>query len=470
MIRRLSAAVAAVAMSAALALTTAVIGASPAAAEGGVGTGTGTSGGWTPPPPPPSNGGGGPSGGGSSGPTSSQGDTTMLISGVTWGSPLRALGTPSRAGRFTGCGKDRQGQTALGATWTYRIVNRHADDSSDWDAQTSAVTGSLTWSCLYPPAYRDTVTTCPISLHATIKRTANPLSALNRTLSTKARTTTFGRTLALADCSGDYTLRIDATLSAWGRYQADAYSRVRSGTVRAFLGPDPRTGRVPEPRLVGRWSAPYTVSPSRARAQSSCLGAVQGWPKVTPSGRGWTFTSADCPATSQSPVVCRADGTPSLTYSPGAGGDVVRLRTDALEVMDDGRTWAVTWPTPKATTPRTTHSGATTLQRVGGTPWAEGRALNAQPIVADLDAPRGGFTPGPWQMAWQAASYPEQPTRVRLSYSRDAEWRTTVGVITAVNTSTGRVTLGTAPGTLRAMQRCYSDPLAVTALRARNTN
>lgn len=471
MMRRLGAAVAAVTVSATLAVTVAVIGASPAAAEGGVGTGTGTSGGWTPPPPPPpSDGGGGSGGGGSSGPASSQGDATMLVSGVTWQRPLRSLGTPSRAGRFTGCGRDRQGQTALGATWTFLISNRHADDSGDWDAQTSVITGSLAWSCLYPPAYRETVATCPVSLHATIKRTANPLRALNGEVAARERTTTFGQSLALRDCSGDFTLRIDTALSAWGRYQADAYSRVRSGTVRVFLGPDPRTGRVPEPRLVTRWSAPYTVSPSRARAQSSCLGAVDGWPQTTPAGRGFTFTSSDCPASSTSPVMCRADGAPALTYAPADGAAPVRLRTRALDVMDDGRAWAVTWPTPRATKPSTIHTASTTLQRLGGTPWAEGRALNSQPFVADLNAARTGFVPGPWEMAWQAASHPDLPTRVRLSYSRDGDWRTTVGVIKSVDTATGKVRLGTQPGTLRAIQRCYSDPLAVTALRARNTN
>lgn len=416
-------------------------------------------------PPPRSDGGGSGGGGGVSVP--------YTISGTYWKTnPTRLPGVPGAAGRFAGCGRDPQGQSAVGVTWSYRVRDFYST-AGEAGIVTRAVPASLKTRCLFPPRYRRETWVCPVSLSATITRQDSPIWDLNGRVKMASQTTTFGKSRALNACGGTYSLSINTPLLTWARYSAAASTQVVSGLVRIYTTVDPRTGRVPAPALDGRWSAPYTVSPATARAQTSCRGTITGWDYTLPGGGSYTFTSRDCPSTGPSMVTCAVKGAPTMAWTDPATRKTVTRKGGtgaAGHLIDDGRTWKVTWPKPRLTGAAKVHSSTTTLRRTGS-PWRDGKPLNVQPFVADVGQTRAGLVNTPWAHAWQAASNPAGgPTKTWLDYKVDADWRTTVPVITSINTKTGAITLGSRPGTVRAIGYCESDPLVITATRARLTN
>jgi hypothetical protein len=394
-------------------------------------------------------------------------EAVITVRGVTWATPPKSLPVPSEVGRFSGCSTDSQGQAAIGALWSYDLLNRWVE-SEEWDLTTSPIAGSLKWTCLHPPAYRDDVATCPVTLTATISLRDNPLASLNGKIKSAATSTPFSRSRALKDCgAGSWTLSLKTPLAAWGRYSARAQSTAVSGTVRTFLGPDPRTGAVPAPRVVGGWSAPFVVAPATAKAQSSCLATTSTWVWARPDGRSFTFDTRDCPP-AKTPVKCIVGGTPILVWTDTATRKTQRIR-GAGEIVDDGRRWEAQWPTPRVTGAAKVYNQTTTLTRTG-TPWRGGKPLALQPFVADVGVTKTGLVNGPWAHAWQAASDAKAPTVTALTYKVDGDWRTTVGVIESVDAHTGAVTLGSRVGTVRATAQCTSDPLTVSVLRARLSN
>ncbi|WP_141786857.1 hypothetical protein [Oryzihumus leptocrescens] len=379
---------------------------------------------------------------------------------MTWASPPRVTPVPPQAGGFTGCARDSQGQQAEGVTWSYWAEDRW-DSSTQRSLPPYALPGSARYTCLYPPRYTDQPINCAVALSATIDRSGNPNWALDGRVASRSAATAFSRSHALSDCGGSWRLDLAVPLDAWGRYSASAVSTAVSCIERVFTSPDPHTGRIPPAVIVGACSAPFTVSPASARAQSDCVRAArQGWDY----SRDWSFTTADCPA-GRSPAKCAVGGTPTLLLPTGA---VVRLAH--LQMMDDGRHLTATWPTPKVTGSTRVYSTSTTLERVSGTPWKGQAPLDEQPFVADLGSPRTGLIPGPWSEAWQSAGSPGKPTVTHLRYRVDAEWATTEGVITGLDTRTGAVSVGSRPGTVRARGVCLSGPLAVDVYYARNSN
>lgn len=470
MVRRVVGAFAVAACAAAL-MVVAVAPASASASGPGTGTigaGTGTgSGAPTPPPPgtpgkPPTGHHPAPPGGGrTGGPPPVPPSHEVSHFGTAW-FPPKSLGTPPAAGSFHGCATSRWG-AAEGASWSY--VTR---DRLDPDGSIASVveTGSLRDSCLYPPAWNDAWVQCAIRLAVRISRvTPDPADILHAT-----QTTTWARTHAPADCAGSWTLHRDASVAVWGRYVANAVATVVGGTLRTWVGPDPRTGRVPPPRYVGGFSAPYTVNPDTAKGQLTCRGWTPNW-----SG-AWTYTANDCPGGRAGGVItCKVAGAPTVVNT--ASGRHTGPGQESLQILDNGEPWSITWPKPRILGATKVFSTATTLMRVpGGSPWrtdADGQDLPngpTQPIIAPFGEPRPGLISGPWVEYYLKASDYRQHTVTYLRYWEDADWPALTVSGLSIDFSDGSISATAREGSARGTGTCESDRMTMTVFRARTSN
>lgn len=444
--------------------------AGPAASVGWVGGGKGDPGGPSDPskPSPRPGGGSGADAGGTSGQWSD--------SGIVWGNPAsksarapfpRASGSKTKALR---CSGSNQWGKYLGLRW------------SAWGHTTSGGregVGSYRYyfmdgaagECQSAPAWRIETRRC-------ITRVSGDVTwAYRRTDGKQVATKDLGTSYTafektghrdLSKCSAAFTKGFSFDDVVWGQYKGRAFAYERIMTIRRYVTPHARTGKIP-PSVVLSVSGERQVNPVTVWWTQTCKGLEIG------KKDDRDFTGNGCvPKGSTSEWKCVL---PSTAYPYVAG---VR-NSRAIDVFHDAKKQPLEWRTlPKPTGDVRGITGKRVrLDYVKGTPFREAAAVNAS-NQHFLTVPALGS----WRSGWLAdgsagktkyvgqffkAGLPGQNLVLRPLYAFTAEFKHEYAVVSGIR-SDGSLVFTTKTRWAASTASCPGVPTNLAIQRARISN
>lgn len=397
--------------------------------------------------------------------------TTRLRSGDGW-YDVRIVATTSsvapcgfRTIDTGGRGVIRQGPIAKTYTATYRYYDDGRREKVGGSGGSLGF-GNGTYTCHYPPAYRDVRVTCVVSLTLNVSQT-EPASR-KRNVFSKTVNTAFAGNRTLANClNSGGNISANIPLAEFGRYRGTGTANAVACWHRSYTSPD-LNGVIPGDEILD-CSAPYSVPQMVSYAQIDCTGAYPRW-FGNPS-----FTMTECSnQRSNNPV-----------YHCVVGSDVKvnGVATRNTELLRDGSVNTLQWNTPQLSGNRIRNFqfNGTTMQR-SGTPWVKGKGASnntfelgtaqsgskASLLTSDAGSPRQSGVQTTWYGRWYAASDAGSPTALTPVFDFNAVVSTTTYTITAVNSSTGAWTITPTTRDVSTSGRCNGPTVNVSTLKVVN--
>jgi hypothetical protein len=273
----------------------------------------------------------------------------------------------------------------------------------------------------------------------------------------------------LSKCSSTFTKGFSFDDVVWGQYKGRAFAYERIMTIRRYVTPHARTGKIP-PSVVLSVSGERKVNPVTVWWTQTCAKGVEMGKKDDRD-----FTANGCkPKGSTSEWRC---GLPSTAYPFVAG---VR-NSSVIDVFHDAKRQPLEWRTlPKPTGDlRAIKGKRVRLDYVKGSPFRQGAALNAANQHFLTIPAMGSWRPG-WEADGPAgktryvgqffkAGLPGQNLVLRPLYAFAAEFKHQYAVVSGIR-SDGSLVFTTKTRWAGSTASCPGVPTNLAIQRARISN